>query len=359
MQTIHRRDALATDRPKVPLFMGQQDSPPRDHHHAAAAGETDWRALPPVYAHLAARMGHAGVRLRLMTEAERSYWISARERAWMGLSNGRWKQFMLRYGLKATGLYGRGYRNFLDLQVTRHDVPLTHLPSAFHGFRILHLSDLHIDLDPALTPRLLETIAGLEYDLLVVTGDFRAAVIGSSQETIAGLTPLIRAAKAPIYAVLGNHDFLEMVPPLEATGMRFLMNETVPLHRNGEVVFLSGVDDASTYATDDVPRAAATLPADAVTVLLSHTPDLYLAAAAHGYDLMLAGHTHAGQVCLPGGRILQKNAHAPTEMLGGAWRYGALRGYTSAGVGATGEPIRFGCLPEVVVHTLQRTADHA
>ena len=310
--------------------------------------------IPPVYADLVARMGEAGVRLRLLTERERTRVISRNEQRWPMLANGRWKRLVLRYGLRAVGLYARGYRNFLNVQVTHHDVVLPQLPPAFHGFRILHLSDLHIDLDPALGPVVHEIIGRQDYDMLVITGDLRASVIGGTDETVAALLPLVRAAKAPTYAVLGNHDFLAMVPPLEHAGVRFLLNETVPLTRDGQTIYLSGVDDAALYATDDVPRAAAMLPPAAVAILLSHTPDLYLTAVAHGYDLMLAGHTHAGQICLPGGRIMQKNAYAPDFMLSGAWRYGSLHGYTTAGVGATGVPLRFGCLPEAVIHTLRR-----
>ena len=310
--------------------------------------------VPPLYADLAARMGEAGIRLRLLTERERARVISRNEQRWPMLANGRWKRLALRYGLRAVGLYARGYRNFLNVQVTHHDVALPQLPPAFHGLRILHLSDLHIDLDPALSPVVHEIITRQDYDMLVITGDLRASVIGSTDETVAALLPLLRAAKAPTYAVLGNHDFLAMVPPLENAGVRFLLNETVPLTRDGQTIYLSGVDDAALYATDDVPRAAAMLPPAAVAILLSHTPDLYLTAVAHGYDLMLAGHTHAGQICLPGGRIMQKNAYAPDFMLSGAWRYGSLHGYTTAGVGATGVPLRFGCLPEAVIHTLRR-----
>jgi predicted MPP superfamily phosphohydrolase len=310
--------------------------------------------IPPKYADLAARMGEAGVRLRLMTEAERTSVISARERRLPRLANGGWKRLALRYGLAITGLYARGYRNYLDVQVTHHDIALAHLPPAFDGFRILHLSDLHIDLDPALIPVVHAIIAQEEYDIAVMTGDFRSAVIGSSTEMVADLLPLVKAIKTPAYAVLGNHDFLEIVPPLEGAGVRFLMNETVPLTRGGQSISLSGVDDGALYATDDVPRAAATLVPGTVSLLLSHTPDLYLTAAAHGYDLMLSGHTHAGQICLPGGRVLQRNAYAPDHMLSGAWRYRNLRGYTSSGVGATGVPIRFSCPPEAVVHTLRR-----
>ncbi|MEZ4560201.1 MAG: hypothetical protein R2851_19380 [Caldilineaceae bacterium] len=90
--------------------------------------------IPPLYADLVARMGEAGVRLRLLTERERTRVISRNEQRWPMLANGRWKRLVLRYGLRAVGLYARGYRNFLNVQVTHHDVVLAQLPPVFDGF---------------------------------------------------------------------------------------------------------------------------------------------------------------------------------------------------------------------------------
>lgn len=260
---------------------------------------------------------------------------------------------MIRTGLRAVGLYGRGYSNFQDLQVRENVVTIQDLPSAFEGYRVLHISDLHIDLDPSLTDVVIDRLAGLSYDLSVITGDFRSDTIGPFARVVSETVRLTRQVDKPIYATLGNHDFVEFVPPLEQAGIQFLLNETVVITRDRQSLYLSGIDDSHTYETDDIQRAGRTVPAGASSILLSHTPDVYAAAAAHRYDLMLCGHTHAGQICLPGGIALQKNSSVPDHMLQGPWQYGAMAGYTSSGAGATGVPIRFFCPPEITVHVLK------
>jgi predicted MPP superfamily phosphohydrolase len=154
--------------------------------------------------------------------------------------------------------------------------------------------------------------------------------------------------------VLGNHDFVEIVPPLEAAGLRFLLNESIAVERGGDRLHLVGVDDPHYYETDNLEDALAGLPDDEPKVLLCHSPELYRPAAACGLDLMLCGHTHAGQICLPGGIPLLTNARCPRRLRVGAWRYRELAGYTSAGTGSCGVPVRFFCPPEMTLHELRR-----
>ncbi|MCB0132454.1 MAG: metallophosphoesterase, partial [Caldilineaceae bacterium] len=200
-----------------------------------------------------------------------------------------------------------------------------------------------------------QQLRGLAYDVMVITGDFRSATSGPIDAAVDATLQIMQHVERPIFAVLGNHDFLDMVPPLEAGGIRFLVNESVAITRGPDAIYLAGVDDNHYYATDDLRRATYGIPRDASSILLAHSPDAYQEAAAHGFDLMLSGHTHAGQICLPGGAVIQKNVACPRHMLNGAWRYEATLGYTSPGTGATGVPIRFHCPPEITLHTL-RTA---
>ena len=122
----------------------------------------------------------------------------------------------------------------------------------------------------------------------------------------------VRAAlDGPVYAVLGNHDWIETVPPMEAAGIRFLLNEGVRLERGGAALWLAGVDDPHFYEADNLEKAVAGVGRDETVVLLCHTPELFRQAAFGGVDLMLCGHTHGGQLCLPGGRAVLTNARAP------------------------------------------------
>ncbi len=255
--------------------------------------------------------------------------------------------------VKASGLYRIGYRNFMDLRLERNEIRLKGLPGGLDGFRILQLSDLHLDLEPALTPVVLERIASVEYDLAVMTGDYRNSTRQDYRPSMEETTRVIAALRQPVYGILGNHDFLEKAPLLEAAGMRLLLNESALLPAGGAGLFLAGIDDPHFYRTHDIARATRGRPAGAVSLLLSHSPETYRQVEEAGYDLMFAGHTHGGQICLPGGIPIIRNGKCPARLRSGPWKYGRLQGYTSRGTGSTGVPIRLFCPPEITLHTLR------
>jgi predicted MPP superfamily phosphohydrolase len=145
-----------------------------------------------------------------------------------------------------------------------------------------------------------------------------------------------------------------MVPGLEALGWRVLLNEAAPWRRGGAELWIAGVDDDHTYHAADIARARAAVPRDACALLLSHTPATYHAAAAAGFAGILSGHTHGGQICLPGGLALYCS-DTPRWLLRGPWAYRGLSGYTSRGAGASNVAARFFCPPEITRHTLQES----
>jgi uncharacterized protein len=256
--------------------------------------------------------------------------------------------------LVASGLYWLGRRNAAEVRVRRHRVSSPWLPRSFDGFTILHLSDLHVELSERALARVAELLPDLDYDLCALTGDYRAGTSGSFEPAIAGLRRLAQHLRAPSYGVLGNHDTLRMVPDMEALGIRMLLNEHATLTRGEARIYLAGVDDAHYFRTHNLERAAASIPADGFSILLSHTPEIYRQAAHAGFHLMLSGHTHGGQICLPGGIPVVLDADLPWRMGAGAWRYGALAGYTSAGTGTSIVDARFNCPPEITLHRLER-----
>jgi hypothetical protein len=95
------------------------------------------------------------------------------------------------------------------------------------------------------------------------------------------------------------------------------------------------------------------MPRDEFSVLISHTPEVYREAERAGFDVMLSGHTHGGQICLPGGIPITLDAKLPRRFGRGAWRYGKLHGYTSVGAGSSVVPVRFNCPPEITLHHLE------
>ncbi|WP_263417068.1 metallophosphoesterase [Terriglobus albidus] len=261
--------------------------------------------------------------------------------------------------LKGTGLYARGHRNAQRIHLRNNPVLLERLPSLFDGYSVLHISDLHADLSPEPMKRLAEVVPDLHYDLCVLTGDFRGQTFGSFDVALEILQNVRSHLKGPVYAVLGNHDSVRMLPAIEEMGIRMLMNETVVITRGDQEIYLSGVDDAHYYRADNVHQAAGTIPSGAISILLSHTPEIYRQAAHAGYSLMLSGHTHGGQVCLPGPTPITLDAKLPRAMGAGAWTYGPLIGYTSVGVGCSIAPIRFNCFPEITIHRLIRAESPA
>ncbi|MBO0757971.1 MAG: metallophosphoesterase, partial [Bradyrhizobiaceae bacterium] len=160
--------------------------------------------------------------------------------------------------------------------------------------------------------------------------------------------------KGPMYGVLGNHDTVRMVPDMEEMGIRVLLNETAALARGNARIYLAGIDDAHYYHVDNIEKVASQFPQGAFAILLSHTPEVYRQAAHAGFDVLLAGHTHGGQICLPGAIPITLRSVLPRHMGSGAWTYHAMEGYTSVGVGTSIVPVRLNCPPEITLHHLRR-----
>jgi len=182
------------------------------------------------------------------------------------------------------------------------------------------------------------------------------AIHGDCRPCLEGVARLREALRGDIYAVLGNHDSIAMVPDLEALGIRMLLNECVAIDRGRALLYLAGVDDAHFYRADNIEKAAADIPRGCVSVLLSHTPEIYRQAAHSGFDLMLSGHTHGGQICLPGGIPILLEADLSRAFGAGAWRHADMAGYTSVGAGSSVVPVRFNNRPEITLHQLVRGA---
>ncbi len=263
----------------------------------------------------------------------------------------------LKWILKFSGLWNRGVETSLDYKIVEQTVGLRNLPAAFEGFRILHLSDLHVEGIADKGRKLRTILSQLEYDLCVLTGDFRYLTFGDYRKTILYMADLVKVIQCPhgTIGILGNHDFLEMVPGLEGLGITLLLNESIPITRGNQTIWLIGVDDPHWYETDDLAKALRSVPshADPVKVLLAHSTDLIKDAAAVGVDYYLCGHTHGGQICLPKS-IPIITGGSPRKFASGPWRYQNMKGYTSPGVGVSVVPVRFLCRPEIIVHQLIR-----
>jgi uncharacterized protein len=311
-----------------------------------AAGHTDYRKL-------AQRMGRKLLERRIRKQA--SLW--ARE---VHQGKGFFKfegiipmDKLVWHALELAGLDEVGKRNFLDVQIVHNEVLLPKLPAPFHGFRLMQLADLHCDLDPKLIDIIIERIDQLEYDVAVLTGDYHNKIAREHDASLELMGRLVPHIRKPRYAILGNHDFIEKVAFLESIGLIVLLNECESIEREGARLWICGVDDPHFFHAHDLKKARERIPSGETAILLCHSPEAYQEAAKLGYAFMLSGHTHGGQLCLPGGFAIIGNAPVPRRFLAGRWEYGSLVGYTSRGTGASGVPARFNCPAEITVHTLR------
>ncbi len=309
-----------------------------------------------IFIHLEKRLGAVHARLRIGIEEESMPQVFGHGINFFHPENWYSSHSLLRKMLKAAGIYWRGRGNTLNFRVNRNSVELPHLPAAFDGYTLLHLSDLHADMYPPAMEALAQQVKRLNYDAVILTGDYRAWTFGDIEDSMDGMRMLRDQLRGPVYGVLGNHDSIRMVPELEAMGIQMLLNEWVAIEREGMTIHLAGVDDAHYYKVDNIEKAADGIPLSSVAILLSHTPEIYRQAAHAGFDLFFCGHTHGGQICLPGGYPLTLDARCPRRLGSGAWSHMKMQGYTSAGAGTSIVEVRINCPPEITLHTLRRTA---
>jgi len=264
-------------------------------------------------------------------------------------------RLLLHVFLAICGLARRARNNCAAYRVEHQEHLFTDLPHEFDGYTILQLADLHADALADGGAGIIRLISDLSYDLAVCTGDYRFETVGDylpSMEATARISAAIRAHDG-FFGILGNHDFLEMVPYLERGGMRVLLNEHSVIRRGATSLTLAGVDDPHFYGTHDLNKALNSSEKRSFTILLSHSPEIAGIAADAGVRLFLCGHTHGGQICFPGRIPIIANASCGPKLVRGVWTHESMTGYTSRGTGFSTAPARFFCPPEITIHTLR------
>ena len=243
------------------------------------------------------------------------------------------------------------------LEVVELDLPLPRLSPVFDGLRLAQISDIHIESGSMAEnlPALCEMVNRQKADVICLTGDYISYTYGRQEEP---LYQGLKALRAPlgVFAVMGNHDQWAGIDQprraLRRAGIRELRNEVVTLRRGGDQLHICGVDDLLEGPGDLEPVRAA-LPADGCALVLVHEPDYADAVSScKRFDLMLSGHSHGGQICLPFGRVV----HVPSmanKYPAGLYRVNQMQLYTNRGLGTVGLPIRLFCRPEITVFTLR------
>ena len=236
------------------------------------------------------------------------------------------------------------------------DVELPDLPPAFEGYRVAQISDVHLG---SYTPkaRVDDWVARLNAtraDLVAITGD----LVTSGDAFLDDIAASLGNLEAPdgVFACMGNHDYFcdaeRLVAGLRDGGIQVLRNEGVHVERDGQRLYVAGIEDRWTRRNDLGKTLAGRRPGQA-TLLLAHDPDHFPEAAAAGVSLQLSGHTHGGQMALPVGNGRYNLARLMTRFTNGLFSDGRSRLYVSRGAGTTGPPVRLFAPAELTVLTLR------
>jgi len=241
-------------------------------------------------------------------------------------------------------------------RVVEREVRVTDLPPAFDGFRVAHLSDLHVGTHAPRARALQWSRAANERtpDLALVTGDLVTSG-NAFDDDVADVIGALRA-KLGVFSSMGNHDYFgegeALAGKLRQRGVTVLRNEGVVLEKDGARLWLAAIDDVWTRR-DDLGRAMAGRPEGVATVLMAHDPKSFDAAADAGANLVLSGHTHGGQVAVPLLARTLNLARLGYKYTLGFYRRGRATLYVHPGLGTTGPPVRLGVAPEVTILVLR------
>jgi len=255
---------------------------------------------------------------------------------------------------------GYGFVKRTDFHVREVDIPISGLHPDLDGLRILQISDIH--LSPFLSERDLERVidaaTGIRAHVAAVTGDL---ISSHSDPLDACIRQLARVkADAGVFGCMGNHErYARVEAYTEAAaarvGIRFLRSRHQQLRFGDAVLNIAGVDHQSHAGHKPYLRGAERmLVPGACNLLLSHNPDVFPVAAQQGYNFMLSGHTHGGQVTV---EILDQSINPArffTPYVYGLYRKSGSAAYVTRGIGTIGIPARIGAPPEISVLRLRK-----
>jgi predicted MPP superfamily phosphohydrolase len=260
----------------------------------------------------------------------------------------------------ALGIYSF-YEPF-RIVLTHLDLPFRNLPKGLDGFTILHLSDLHTSKYGLLEKRAESIISSLSYDMCVITGDLATTpkVLGYIRRMLGSLN------HAPnIYVVPGNSEYKpwadtsDILQACEEQGFSVLANSDIRILHNSSSFVLVGLDDAYSKM-HDVTKAFNGVDSNAFIIALSHCPSIVDDLINHGASLVLSGHTHGGQVRIPGIGVLWSHmrrnkklndGYYPPERLSKylGFNVGESKLFVNRGLGTSRIHLRLNCMPEIAL----------
>lgn len=248
-----------------------------------------------------------------------------------------------------------------QLTVGEAEVPLAGLPAALDGTTLLFVSDVHAGpfVSRGAVEEAFARLATLRADVVIHGGDLATSNVAEVEAHRHALSAL--TAPLGVFAIYGNHDhYTHDIASLDALfegcGIRVINNHAERIERGGACMALAGVDDWN-FGRPHLDRAleeARRIAPGAPVVLASHNPDVFFEAAARGVGLTLAGHTHGGQVRIPGRPVLVRMSRYRLDE--GRYERAGAQIIVSRGLGVSGIPLRLFCPPEALLVTLRRPA---
>ncbi len=263
------------------------------------------------------------------------------------------RQFLLGYlgvGALATpvGWYGAVYEPG-DIEVVRRTATIRNLPTRLDGLTAVQVSDFHLHGIDHVHREMVDQVKALKPDVIFVTGDLvdHESAVGDALELLQSLKP-----PRGTWVVPGNWDHssnsVELLSiALKSAGIRMLINEGAQLDDRFWVV---GADDP-TSELDEVSRATRDVPTGSIRILLAHSPDIAPSVRDSRFDLILVGHTHGGQINLPGLSGTWVKEGASREYVRGLYEVHGSPLYVNRGIGTTTLPLRIGSRPEITHFT--------
>ena len=245
------------------------------------------------------------------------------------------------------------------LVVRQATITLDRWPSSLSNLKIAVLGDIHAGgmyIDERKLRLIGERTNKLQPDLIVILGDFISGGQGHHDMEPEVFAPYLKDFRAPlgVYSVLGNHDWWydgeKVRRALEANGIKVLENEVAKLDTRGTSFWLVGLADLWTRP-QSIGETIANVPANEPLIALTHNPDIFPQLPT-GVSLLLAGHTHGGQVQLPFiGTVVSVSRYGDRYLSGHIVENGRHL-FVTTGIGTSIYPVRFGVPPEIVLVTL-------
>ena len=278
------------------------------------------------------------------------------------LVNERPPAMMIRQGFQTFMTQTRGSTKFKPelFDLVNVNVKINDLPFTFHNYRIINLTDIHLGqwISPEYLNGVADYVNSLNPDMITLTGDYVSYILEGYEDDLLDSFKKLKA-KDGKFAVLGNHDHWagadEIREILKQSDIVDLSNDVYTLEKKGEKLNISGVDSL-TVGADDFDKVLEKLPNDGASILLVHEPDFAeISSKTNRFDLQMSGHSHGGQLVIPGVKTTPFRCSYSIKYPVGAYKVKNMIQYTSKGLGTNSFWLRINCKPEITQFYLKTT----